>query len=287
MTLAAWIASDGTAVPLDGSTGVGVLRGAAGLDGPPVENTIDRRVGADGGVFLQRRRPPRPIRLPLFVNLNLISAAEVVRLFQGPGTLIGPTGRELREIVHESGLEGIWSIDTGGVVGLNHRKFPVDLVALDPWWYGGQIHEPVTLTAPTAWNAAIPWNSAIPWDGGASVGIAVEGDVAAWPQWSIHGAIDTLTISVIGVGAWTWDSPLDTNSWGTVDHRPGSRSPRLGSLLNGVAESSFGLWGLVDDVGSLDWGLGPGTVSVVVGSTGDDANTEITVTYEPRYLTSE
>lgn len=284
MTLSHWVAADGTTIALDGTSGVKVLRGAAGLDGPVVANTIDRRVGADGAVLLQTKRTERPFTLPLFVNLSLITAAEVVRLFNDPGTLVADSGRELRNVVYESGLEGVWSGDSGGVTGLGHRKFPADFVALDPWWYGTAVSESVTIAEPTPWDAPIPWDSAIPWDGGGSVGLSIVGDASAWPYWTLHGELDTLTVSVIDVGSWTWDTTLDASSYGTVDHRPGYRSPRLGSELNGVAESSFGMWGLVSEASSLDWGLGPGDVSVIVGATGDGGSTSLSLWYEPRHL---
>lgn len=286
MTVSYWIAADGTTVALDGTAGVKVLRGAAGLDGPPVSNSIDRRVGADGAVLLQTRRPERVFSLPLIVDLVTVSAADVVALFQGPGTLISDSGRELRSVVYESGLEGIWSVDAGGITGLGHRKFPVEFCALDPWWYGSGVSEDITIAAPTPWDAAIPWDSPIPWDGGSSFAVDVVGDGPAWPYWTLHGEVTTLTVSVDDAGAWIWESALDASSYGTVDHRPGSRSPRLGSELNGVAESTFGLWGLVDESSSLDWGLGPGDTSVIVGATGTGGATSLALWYEPRWLSS-
>lgn len=285
MILQRWIAASGEDLLLDGSVGITVLRGTEGLDAPPIANELNERVGADGSVLLQTRRPTRSFSLQLLVDLTKISAGTVARLFES-GRIIASTGRELRDVRLAGGFEGLWSVNTGGIDGLTHRKFVADFIALDPWWYGPGTSQTVTIGSPTAWNAAIPWNSAIPWNGGSSVGLTVLGDAPAWPVWTLHGQITTLTVSLVGSGAWTWISTLDSVSYGTVDHRPGSRSPRLGSLLNGVAESSFGLWFLVDDVGSLDWGLPTGAPAVVVGATGTGGSTAVTVTYEPRYLTA-
>jgi len=177
VTLASWVSDLGTTLALDGSDGVKVLRGARGLDGSPTLNTIDQRVNA-GAVLVANRRPERVIQIPLMIDTNTITAGEVVRLFQS-GTLVADSGRELRSVIYDSGFEGEWTVDTGGVVGLTHRKFALSLCALDPWWYGAPVLESITFGAGTAWNGVdVAWNADLPWNGGASATITVEGDEA-------------------------------------------------------------------------------------------------------------
>jgi hypothetical protein len=284
MTLDSWIATDGTVLPLDGTGGVSVLRGAAGLDVPPTDLTVEQRVSAAGAVLLNVREPARSLSLPIIVDLDVISTSEVAALFQPGGVLVSSASRELRELVYVSGLGGVWSIDSGGVTGLSHRKFPLEFLALDPWWYGEAIQESFVFGEPTAWDAAIAWDSAIPWNGGAAVSATITGDAPAFPLWTITGAATELIVSD-GTSAWTWTRDLATGSYGTVDHRPGFRSPRLGSNLNGVEESGFGLWFLLSNDSTLDWGLPSGVNDVIVSVAGDDGSSALSLWYEPRWLT--
>lgn len=284
MSLDSWVSSDGSTFALDGSEGIKILRGPEGLDARPVSLTIEQRVAAAGGVLVNRREPPRTVTLPLLVDLTVTTVSAVAASFQGPGVLVSSEGRQLRDLVYVDGFEGRWSVDTGGVGDLSHRKFDVELLALDPWWYGDAVQQSFVFGAATAWDAAIPWDSPIPWNGGSAMTATITGDTDALPLWTITGAVTELIVSN-GSQSWTWTEDLASGDYGTVDHRPGSRSPRLGSELNGVAESGLGLWFLLANSSTLDWGLSPGENSLVVSVAGDDASSALDLWYEPKWLT--
>lgn len=282
-----FVTDAGVSWPLDGSGGIQMVDTDEGVFNTPWDLTLEQRVGADGAVLLQRRRGPQRVVISLLI-VDAVSALEMWRPFlvalTGGGMFRFDAGaglRELRQVVLEAPDRSMTGQDMSGRVD---EVIRVSVLALDPWWYGTAVSQEVTIAAPTAWNAAIPWDSAIPWDGGGSVGLSIVGDAPAWPYWTLHGELDTLTVAVVDAGAWTWDTTLNASSYGTVDHRPGYRSPRLGSELNGVEESAFGLWGLVSEASSLDWGLPPGDVSVIVGATGDGGSTSLSLWYEPRWL---
>jgi hypothetical protein len=273
-----WVSSTGTTLTFDGSTGVKLLRGVEGLDARPVNLTIEQRIASSGGVLINRQEPPRTVVLPLLIDLNLITVSEVAASLQGPGILVSTAGRQLRDLVYVAGFEGRWTVDTGGVGDLAHRKFTVELVALDPWWYGEAVQQSFAFGAPTAWNAAIPWDSPLPWNGGSAMTATVTGDVEALPLWTITGAMTELIVSN-GASAWTWTYDLSSGEYGTVDHRPGTRSPRLGSDLNGESESSLGLWFLLSNQSTLDWGLPPGENGLVVNAAGDGGSSSLGLWY--------
>ncbi len=290
MSIASWVSANGTTLALDGSAGVKVLRGASGLDVHPRMLTVANRVGSPGGVIVNMQQPPRTVSLPIFVDTSTISAAAVAALFHAGGTLVADSGRELRELAYLSGLEGVWSVDAGGVTGFNHRKFPLELLATEPFWYGPAVTETFVFGDPTAWDAPISWDAAIPWNGGSGVTITVEGEAPTSPLWTITGAATSVTVGN-GVQAWTWTQSLATPAYssvepayGTVDQRPGTRSPRLGSNLYGVAETGYGLWSLLSNDSILEWGLAPGVNELIVSAGGKDASSKLDLWYEPRWL---
>lgn len=288
MTLVSWVSDTGTTLALDGSGGVHVQRDVKGFDGPPIRNTIDERIG-DGALRVNSRRPERVLQLPLLVDENTITAGEVVRLFQS-GTFVASSGRELRSVVYEAGLEGQWSVDTGGINGLSHRKFVVTLVALDPWWYGGVQTVTGSFGAPTAWNAAVAWSAAIPWNGGASQLILNEGDVPASADIVIDpgtGNNQVVSMSLGGVGGWETDFLL-TGEYTTVSTVAGRRGPTWGSAGHFNEQPVRIDWTLLTAASQL-FELPVGLVELVFGiSAGGGAvsgDEEWHVIYRPRYFT--
>jgi hypothetical protein len=283
-----FVSADGSVWPLDGSVGVRTINQDEGIFTIPTDLVVEQRVGSDGAVLVNIRRSPRRVSLHFLLEptgaTNLLTLwGQFFRSLSVGGSLVyeGPTGtRELRQIV----LEGPDRSMTGQDLQFRtDDAYQVSLLALDPWWYGAAVQESFTFGEPTAWDAAIAWDSALPWNGGSAMLVTIQGDADALPLWTITGAVDELIVSN-GVQSWTWVHTLASGDYGTVDHRPGTRSPRLGSGLNGVAESSFGLWFLLSNQSTLDWGLAPGENSLVVSVAGDDGSSALSMWYEPRYL---
>ena len=286
----AWTSANGSTWPLDGSDGVTVVDTAEGIFSIPLDMIVEQRVGADGGVLISQRRAPRRVMLS-FLLAEPSEGAGVLSLWTefyaaltAGGTLsyegVSAT-RELRQVL----LEGA----DRSMLGRDLRYAPADrftatFIALDPWWYGSAESQTINLGSPTAWNAAIPWNSAIPWNGGSAVSVGIIGDTSALPVWTITGATTELLVANSAGSSWTWIDDLASGAYGTVDHRPGSRGPRLGSDLYGDEESDFGLWYLLDNSSTLDWGLAVGDNNLVVSAAGTDGSTTLEMWYEPRYL---
>lgn len=283
MSLSHWVAANGSTLLLDGSQGVKVERGVVGLDGPPIRNTIDARVG-DGATRVSFRRPERAFTLPLILDTDVVSARAVVAAFQGPGELHAASGRVLRSVVYESGLEGVWSVEAGGVTGLSHRKFALSLVALDPWWYGIEQSASGTFGAGTAWNAAVAWNANVPWDGGASRRVSNTGDVATPVDVVVKGAATTASFSVGGMGGWVTAATILTNEFLSVSGDAGDRGPRRGPAGHFAGADGPIAWNLLTE-GSQLFDLPAGQSSLVFGATGTDGNTAWSVFWSPRFFT--
>lgn len=281
-----WVAADGTEVMLDGSTGVSVRRGASGLDAPARSLSIDERVAGAGGVLVAERTPTRVVDLPLHINLSVANLSTIVRAFRqvGVGTLVAGSGRELRNVVYESGLEGLWDSQHGGVEGMGHRQFPLNLLALDPLWYGQMKVVPLTLGAQTAWSPHLVWSPHIPWSGGGSQTLFVEGEEDPFPVWTAIGPVDNLSAGIDTGRSWGLAVDLTAGAAPTdviqIDHRPGSRGPKYGSELIPGYPTGLNVWSLLTQVSRVDWPLPVGVNSVVLGGANSTGATEFYVSWE-------
>jgi hypothetical protein len=284
-----WVSSEGIEVFLDGSTGVSVLRGASGLDCPPRALSIDERVTGAGGVLIRERTPTRTVGLPIKVDTGLANLSLLQQAFRtGFGTLIAGSGRELRNVYYESGLEGIWDASHGGIGDMIMRQFPLKLLALDPMWYGPMVTYDLTLGAQTLWSPNLIWSPHIPWSGGGSQTVEVEGDDDVWPVWSVLGPVTNLSAG-LGTGrAWQVVPALTAGAGPTdvvtVDHRDGSKGPRYGSpTIPGFPEGLID-WSILTEVSRVDWPLPKGVNSVVLGGSDTTVDTLFTVAWEERWF---
>lgn len=270
-----WTAADGTVTVLDGSAGIWWRKGPIGLQAPDPTNTIDDYTSFDGGVLVNRRRSVRALILPIYlIHATRVQTvmSKLAAMLQGPGTLQyadGTDTRMLKQVIYEAGIDG------SGIANKLQRMLAVSMIALDPWWYGPANSQALSTGAVTAFDAAISFDAAIPFDGGVGAGVTVLGDAEAYPVITVIGPATTLTVSANGL-SWSIAVALLSTDTLVVDHRPGSRGPRL----NGGAVD----WSLLTEASRL-WTLPAGSTSVVSGIVGGTGATSIIMAWEPRYLT--
>lgn len=279
-----FVSENGTTWALDGTQGVTVLEKVGGVFTAEMDLTIDPLLGTDGGTLVNRRQPPRNVDLPVLVSTGVPAVQALWARFLSAVSVGGRlvyTGedhtRQLRRVWLQSVAPGRFGYDLGQVAD---EVFVMSLVALDPWWVGEV--QTLSLTGAASgdsigWSSAEPWNAALPWNGGASLQVEVYGDAPAFPVIDIYGPVDTVSVGIADGLAWASVQDLTLGQRLTVDHRPGYRGPRLEST-NTVN------WALLTEESRL-WALANGSNTVVVNVTGDDANTQVTLSYEPRYLT--
>lgn len=271
-----WTDANGASTVLsDGSAGIILQHAPVGLEAPAPSNTIDDYIAFDGGSLINRRRPVRSIALGLYLEHATrveTVVAQLASMLQGPGELEWADGvntRTLRQVIYEGGIDG------SGDVNLLQRSMVVSLLALDPWWYGPANSQALSTAAVTSFDAAVSFDAAIPFDGGVAVAVTVLGDADAYPVITVTGPATSL---VVGSNGLTWQiaSALSASDVLVVDHRPGSRGPRL----NGGAVN----WALLTEASRL-WTLSPGTPFVATGVIGSTGATSLTMAWEPRFLT--
>lgn len=278
MRILQWVAADGRVVQLDGTEGIKVLRGVAGLEGTPLDMTLDPRVGSDGSAKSFERRPARPFLLPILVD-DTVSVRQLASLFHpGGGSLVvtveGET-RTLRNIEYQAGLEGEWSAKAGGLTGSGWQKYPLNLLALEPVYYGDPIVVSLPVAAPTPFDAPIAFDASTPFNGGSTLPIMVVSDLDVYPVITADGPFDELTISAGGL-SWQSVEPVVEGQLLVVDSRPGRKGPAFSA---GPVD-----WSLLTAASRL-WTLTPGMTSISVGAVGSTGSTTVSLSFEPRFLT--
>lgn len=272
-----WRDVAGVATVLSEANGYRVLRPTRGLGVAPPQNIVDSYIGFDGAALTRRRRDTQSLIVPLFVRDLTRAQAKIEALASvldnGPGQLEyadGVNTRYLKNVLYNGGLEG----DMSDAPSTLWRKVPVLFLALDPWWYGPGNSQALSTAAVTAFDAAISFDAVIPFDGGVAAGVTVAGDTDAYPVITVTGPATSLTV---GCGALSWSiaNPLLATDTLIVDHRPGSRGPRL----NGGGVD----WSLLSEASRL-WLLPKGSQSVISGFVGQTGATSAVMTWDPRYL---
>lgn len=282
-TSISWTDEDGTVTDLlDRANGVTVLQsGAFGLNVPPVQNNTAAMVSLDGSLLVKRRRAEREVMLPLFVESSLDLQAKVrtlASILQGPGTLTlsdGSETRSLLDVYYDGGLDG--SFDPGSWRENQWQRFPLSLLALDPWWYGDAQTVTLAFGNDTAFDDASTTFDSGPFDGGATTPATISGDATALPTFTFTGPFDTCQIGIAGGSSMVLAAALAAGSVITVDTARGNRGPRL----NGGAID----WSLLTPESRL-FELPVGVVSMFTSSSGTTGSSALEMTYRERWLTA-
>lgn len=275
-----WTSATGTVIAFNAHGGIGytMIRGALGLDAPPTQNTVDPYITFDGSALISRRRNARSVALPLLIKhatraQTLVSA--LASALAAGGTLQyadGTVTYTLRNVIYDGGMQG----DQREVASPLWRKVVIDLLALDPWWYGASTSTTIGTGGTTAFSAAISFDAAVPFDGGNTTSVSITGDAEAYPVITAVGPYTTLTVGDAFGLSWSIAAALSASDTLIVDHRPGSRGPRL----NGGAVD----WSLLTAASRL-WTLPAGSTSVVGSASGTTGASSVSMAWEPRHLT--
>lgn len=278
---ALWIAPDGTVIQLTGQV-YRTLDAVTGWGAAPVSITADPH--PRGGTRVRHIQPePRTITWPVRVwgrdHQELVAAwRELARALTqtrrlGPGRLrvTRPDGsaREI-EAIYEAGLSG----EPGQ--GHLYDTAVLSLYCPDPYW---RDVTPRAIVREYAIGA--PYLDPYPTvSSGRTLGDTVidqDGDVEAWPVWTITGPLEQL----IAINHTTGERFTLTYSLGAGDEIVITTDPPTVRGPGGEV-----LTGALDWPGATLWGLVPGENRITFTALGASAGTRIELTYVPRYETA-
>lgn len=281
-----WIDASGAEWPLNGETYYLASIGDTGITGmPPFVMTESKTPLTDGAVLRFTLADVRPVDVPLLTQAA--SYSELFTAFRalsvalnpkaGPGILRSTapdnTMRDLN-CTYASGYEHDWSAGFA-----DHMPAVLVFRAHDPYLYDTV----ATIVGPFFASAAPNFFPITPIRLGSSSvlsGFSVEndGDVEAYPVWTIHGAGSAITLTnnttgkslaLTGNGGLT----LGTNDTLTIDTK--ARTVLLNGATSEYSKLSFA---------SSLWTLAQGFNSISVSMTGTDTHSFIQCQYKRRWL---
>ena len=246
----------------------------------PATNVRIEESAGDGGVWRHSKRGVRQLDLPVTiigtdrgdVESKLRRLNKVLQDAQGATKINAnySSGETLQLSAHYvSGAEG----SRGENGGMTWQRILLSFQAPNPFWQSS-VQQSFTITSGNTGRGMLPQLSKLKLSSSQTLGVISvtnEGDVAAYPVWTVRGPITGLSIS---------DGSL---SFGFED------SVAVGETI--VINTETGV--VLDDTGANRYGilatapklfkLNPGTSSLSVIGTDSETSTEVTLTYSPRY----
>lgn len=280
-----WIDPLNNQYPLNGETFYYWVEGSAGLYAPPTDIVIQDVPLQPGGRFKHVDVGVRPVRLPVLVSAAdeaaLDAARRTLRTAMNPqygaGTLRHMSNdgltRDLTCYV-ASGMEGD---DSAGRRGPGWLLYDLRLLSLEPYWQDvNYVSQVFTNGAAVAFlgNPFLPIKLS-------SSGILTsftlpnEGDVEAWPLWTITGPATNPTLTNTTTGkSLALTITLLAGQVLTIDTRPGIKSitRENGSNQFSTSSATSSLWPLIR-----------GSNSVTIAVTGLTSASQVLVQYKRRY----
>jgi phage-related protein len=273
-------------VELTGSDYSTVLWGVNGRFMPPVDFVEDETPEREGARVRRVKIRPREITVPVLLegssqtDLRQQLRTIVRRLYPvaGDGRLrcVAPDGAT-RELVcrYSQGLEGDEGTGDGGVKYL--AAVLVFRAAEDPFWRAQTATEiDFTTGEPPAFFPFFPLELA---ESSIFGGITVtnEGDVEAWPIWTITGPGGPLTLTNDTSGeSLVLATVLSAGEQITIDTTPGIKTVTLDDSTNLYPDL---------DPGSSLWPLQPDDNAVTVELVDATVDSAVALSYRARYLT--
>jgi len=258
------------------------------MDMPPFDLQEQVNIDDHGSTITGVRALPRNVVLPLLVHLDTFGAwrakhKALVRAFDptlGDGRLelTQPDGET--RVLYARYSQGMEGKDVADPTGLWHRIYPLQLRAVDPWWYAPEpVVYPFGVTKSGGGFLTPPFLP-LKLSGSGVLGETTadnDGDVLTYPVWRINGPAGLTTLSNRTTGrSLTFNLDLSEGQYVTVDMRP-----RRTSIYSNDGVNLFPL-----RVGTPDfWPLLRGTNEITLNVAGaDPTTTSVAFTYTPRYL---
>lgn len=268
-----------------------ILEGVRGLDMPKFNHFMDEPPGMDGAISRGVRATVREIFLPLDISGRtrqefLDKKRALLRRMdpkRGTGRLTWaePDGtRRHIDCFYDSGMEGEYGRGDHTRVS---QKFGLVLKAFDPYWYGdAEYHVWKTPEGSGGGGSFFPlvhdpdnFVELEPSQVLGSTSVVNDGDVEAWPVWTITGPATSIELENVTTGKKIeLSSSLSSGQKRIITTKPG--------VSTVVDENGDNKWSELSDTSAL-WALEPGLNELVLTVGNSDADTVVEMTYHPRY----
>jgi phage-related protein len=273
-------------VALVGSANAEALWAPTGRFMPPIEFVEEETADREGARIRRTKVMPREIAVPvLFTGTTPSDLRQQMRAITrkmypalGDGRLVctAPDG-EVREVVcrYRDGLQGDETTNDSGQ--LTTMGLLVFRAAEDPFWRAQTpTEESFTSGTPPEFFPIFPLVLAASSLFG-DITLTNDGDVEAWPVWTITGHGSGLALTYAATGErLSMSTVLGDGETIVIDTRPGVKTLTKNDGSN--------LWPDFDPTGSL-FAFQPGPITVTVYLVDSTEDSSVAVSFRPRYLT--
>lgn len=273
------------------ANGYQVLKGGRGLDMPPIVHYTDDAPSIDGSLHRGVRTLDREVMLPIHVEgstrTEFLSRKRALLRSLDPKRGNGQPGRltwaepdgTLRNLDcwYESGLEGDYGDD---LYSVRWQRFGLVLRALDPYWYGPDVMLAWSGSQSQTFFPLVHSSSNFvnltPSQVLGATTVLNEGDVEAYPQWTISGPGTAVTLT-----NETTEQALSlaTSLGGSSNQRVVDTRPGYSSVVDELSANRYP----EINAGSSMWSLAPGLNSITVSVSGSSGTSRVSMTYRPRF----
>jgi len=271
-----FIRGDGGTIDLTDHVNYDIRWGVTGRWMPPYQYTSEPVYTYPGEVLRIKLTKPREIDLPITVlgkdlegvreNLRALNAAFSYDLGSAKLKVVSPDGKVRMINCYYSEGMGFQETSDTAYPSVFYAFLPI-FTAFDPYWYDPMENE-VFLNAIAGETGISSINSKIT--------LYNDGDVPAWPVWSLTGAFSEVEVQNITTGSlFDLQEALPTMQRVYIDTRPGNRD-----VLRNHITVDFG--SLSTD--SQLFPLTPGPNEIVPVFSNSDSNTELRVRWVNKYL---
>lgn len=279
-----WVDAGGVLSPLSGQPDIEVLWGVEGRFMPPVRFISDGIPFEDGESLRSVTFEPRDVLLPIRIHssseielrsrLRALVAAFNPKAGNGQLRVTGPDGATRLLTCRYSG--GLELSESEGQAGVNWQRFVAALRAFDPYWYDAATNVQSFTTGTTStFFPMFPLRLSSS-EVFADATVQNDGDVEAWPVWTITGpGSDPVLRNLTSGKTLALDVDLLDGESITIDTRPRQKTITKSDGTNGFSTltATSSLWPLLD---------GPNSVRVELS--GASAASAVTITFHKRYL---
>jgi phage-related protein len=260
-----------------------IVTASKGEKMPAVSHLVDEVPGLRGVNFKRAKIGQRDVELKITVRGATLSALSTN--IRALGTKLEPVIEATTQASYLSWLRDGESVARklycryyGGLPQMSSDMIPEGSIifrAADPYWYGADVTQ--------AWNVIASGGAFFPFFplqvSHAAVfqtfTITNAGDVESWPVWTVEGPGSDLAFynTTTNKKLMTTGS-INTGEILTIDTRPGAKY---------IADANGNRRNNMIVAGSSMWSLRKGANNIRVELSGADANSEVTLTYAPRY----
>lgn len=276
-----WVAANGSEIVLtDTDSPIRALHGVAGRGAPPVEVTDRPNRSGSGAILEQIRDGARTVDIPASISGDIVTHRRSLVATFDPNTdgrLVSTIDGQSRQLVCRYTGNTDWIEDLPEL-----QRIVLTFKAWQPYWEDVDPIESVfslgDLGEWTPWGPTDHPIRVVPDNIFAEPAVNNDGDVRAWPVWTIDGPCDDVMLDNQAGDVLIVDNPVAAGGQLIIDTRPGRKTV---TDQDGVSR-----FDALDPVDDRFFAFEPGESGVSIVLTGATAQSRVRLSWRRRWRTT-